>query len=351
MIEEFGTFPLLSTASTSPETPTISIVFPVYNERENLNDLISRLGPVLEKAVGGSFEVLFVDDASRDGSAEILDLFHTCDQRWKTIHFSRNFGHQAALQAGLDEATGAAVILMDADLQDPPELLDQFIDKWRHGYDVVYAVRKKRKEGILKRTAYALFYRTMKSIAQIDVPLDAGDFCLLDRRVVDTLVRLPEQNRFLRGLRSWVGFKQVGIEYERDARHAGVPKYTPRKLIQLALSGYIGFSAMPLRAAAWLGFLSASAGFAMALWAVMTKLMSIPSPLGWASTLAVILFVGGLQLMILGVIGEYLSRVYDEVRQRPLYIVRSRVGLPGARATVADERISDRSDARRRGCR
>ena len=359
MIEESDVLPSPSTVSSSLETskkserqiaPTISIVLPVYNERENLDELVIRLIPVLEKTVGGSFEVLFVDDASSDGSAEILDCFHTRDQRLKTIHLSRNFGHQAALQAGLDQAAGAAVILMDADLQDPPELLDQFIDKWRGGYDVVYAVRKKRKEGTLKRAAYALFYRTLKAIAQIDVPLDAGDFCLLDRRVVDALVRLPEQNRFLRGLRSWVGFKQTGIEYERDARHAGVPKYTARKLIRLAMSGYIGFSAMPLRASAWLGFLSASAGFVMALWAVVTKLMGILSPHGWASTLAVILFIGGVQLIILGVIGEYLSRVYDEVRQRPLYIVRSRVGLPRISYRRAGKRISNRHDTRTKRC-
>lgn len=326
--------------------PTISVVLPVYNERDNLGELVIRLLPVLEKTVAGSFEVLFVDDASSDGSAEILDSFHARDQRLKAIHFSRNFGHQAALQAGLDEATGEAIILMDSDLQDPPKLLDQFIDKWRQGYDVVYAVRKKRKEGILKRAAYALFYRTMKVIAEIDVPLDAGDFCLLDRRVVNTLVRLQERNRFLRGLRSWVGFKQVGIEYERDARYAGAPKYTLPKLMRLALSGYIGFSAVPLRVAAWLGFLSASAGFVIALWAIVTKLMNIPTPVGWASTLAVILFVGGVQLLMLGVIGEYLGRVYDEVRQRPLYIVGSRVGLANAGTTKADDGSDDQHGAR-----
>jgi polyisoprenyl-phosphate glycosyltransferase len=254
-----------------------------------------------------------------------LDSFHICDRRLKVIHFSRNFGHQAALQAGLDEATGNAVILMDADLQDPPELLDRFIGLWHQGYEVVYAIRKKRKEGLCKRAVYVLFYRTMKAITEIDVPLDAGDFCLLDRCVVDILVSLPERNRFIRGLRSWVGFKQVGINYERDARHAGAPKYTLRGLVHLAVSGYLGFSAMPLHAATWLGFLSAGTGFIMALWTLVTKLMDIPSPRGWASTIAVIIFIGGVQLLMLGVIGEYLSRVYDEVRQCPLYIIRSRV--------------------------
>jgi dolichol-phosphate mannosyltransferase len=312
----------------------ITAILPVYNERENLDLLLDRLIVVLEKATGGSFEILFVDDGSRDGSDEVLDSFHARDRRVKVIHFSRNFGHQAALQAGLDEASGDAVILMDADLQDPPEVLDQFIARWRQGYQVVYAVRKKRKEGLLKRAAYNVFYRSMKLIAEIDVPLDAGDFCLLDRGVVDTLVSLPERNRFLRGLRSWVGFRQIGVEYERDARNAGTTKYTLRKLIHLALSGYLGFSAMPLRLSAWLGFLAAGVGFGVVVWALITKLMNVPSPRGWASTIAVMLFIGGIQLLMLGIIGEYLSRVYDEVRQRPLYIVRSRVGSTDAALKV-----------------
>jgi dolichol-phosphate mannosyltransferase len=307
--------------------PTISVILPVYNERETLLELKARLTPILDEQVSGSFEVLFVDDGSRDGSDLIIDGFHDHDPRFKAIHFSRNFGHQAALQAGLDAASGDAVALMDADLQDPPELLEQFIERWRQGYDVVYAVRKKRKEAFWKRAAYAVFYRTMKVISEIDVPLDAGDFCLMDRRVVDTLVSLRERNRFLRGLRSWVGFRQIGVEYERDSRHAGEPKYTLRKLVGLALSGYIGFSAAPLRMATWFGLIAALTGFLVALWAVYTKLAGIYSPRGWTSTIAIIMFIGGVQLLMLGVIGEYLSRVYDEVRRRPLYIVRSRAGI------------------------
>jgi polyisoprenyl-phosphate glycosyltransferase len=306
---------------------TLSVILPVYNERETLLELKARLTPILDEQLGGSFEVLFIDDGSRDGSDLIIDGFHDRDPRFKAIHFSRNFGHQAALQAGLDAASGDSVALMDADLQDPPELLGQFIERWRQGYDVVYAVRKKRKEAFWKRAAYAVFYRTMKAISEIDVPLDAGDFCLMDRRVVDMLVSLRERNRFLRGLRSWVGFRQIGVEYERDARLAGEPKYTLRKLIGLALSGYIGFSAAPLRMATWFGLIAALTGFLVALWAVYTKLAGIYSPRGWTSTIAIIMFIGGVQLLMLGVIGEYLSRVYDEVRRRPLYIVRSRAGI------------------------
>jgi dolichol-phosphate mannosyltransferase len=216
---------------------------------------------------------------------------------------------------------------MDADLQDPPELVGRFIERWNEGYEVVYAIRKKRKESFFKRLAYRIFYRTLKAIAEIETPLDAGDFCMMDDRVVQTIVALRERNRFLRGLRSWVGFKQIGVEYERQARHAGEPKYTLRKLLGLAASGYIGFSSLPLRAAAWLGIFSAGAGFIIAVWAVLEKLAGAAAPQGWASTIAVILFVGGVQLIILGVIGEYLGRVYDEVRQRPLYVVSSRTGF------------------------
>lgn len=321
--------------------PLVSVIFPVYNERENLDALMARVHPVIEQATDGAFEVVFVDDGSRDGSGELLDAISEHDRRYKVLHFSRNFGHQAALQAGLDAARGRAVVLMDADLQDPPELLNQFIDKWREGYEVIYAVRRKRKEPLWKRAAYNTFYRTMKFIAEIDTPLDAGDFCLLDARVVRTLVELRERNRFLRGLRSWVGFKQTGIEYERQSRHAGEPKYTVRKLIRLALSGYVGFSSLPLRAAAWLGLLSALAGFLLTISVVVDKLSGAPAPQGWASTVAVILFVSGVQLIILGVIGEYLGRVYDEVRRRPLYIVSSQSGFTDEAAAVETLRTEE----------
>jgi dolichol-phosphate mannosyltransferase len=328
---------------------TLSVVLPVHNERDNIDALIERLILVLERTCAGSYEVIFVDDGSFDGSAELLDALNSRDPRVKAIHFSRNFGHQAALQAGLDQSAGRAVVLMDSDLQDPPEVLERLIEHWRQGYEVVYAQRRKRKESLAKRAAYAIFYRSMKAISAVDIPLDAGDFCLLDRRVVDTLVSLRERNRFLRGLRSWVGFRQTGIEYERDSRHAGNPKYTLRKLVSLAVSGYVGFSAMPLRAAAWLGFISAGLGFFIAVWSIATHLLHVPSPRGWASTLAVILFIGGIQLVMLGIIGEYLSRVYDEVRQRPLYIVKSRVGFPEVqqhREAPADSVLRDSASLR-----
>lgn len=306
---------------------TLSVVLPCFNERENLDTLYQRLAPLLERVTGGRFEVIFVDDGSTDGCGELLDDLNQQDARFKTIHFSRNFGHQAALSAGLDASTGAGVVLMDCDLQDPPEVIEQFFDRWHAGCEVVYGVRRKRKEGILKRAAYAAFYRSMRMVAQIEVPLDAGDFCLMDRKVVDALKRLPESHRFLRGLRSWVGFRQAGVEYERQGRHAGEPKYTLGKLVRLAVSGYVGFSTVPLRIASWLGLGVAAVGFLVAVWAVATRILDIPSPRGWASTIAVVMFLGGIQLLVLGVMGEYLGRVYDEARARPSYIVGRTVGF------------------------
>jgi dolichol-phosphate mannosyltransferase len=313
--------------------PLLSVVVPVYNEAENLHPLCARLLPVLERIAGEAYEVLFVDDGSRDESAAIVAELNRGNPRLRGVHLSRNFGHQAALQAGLDRATGRAIVLMDADLQDPPELLPELVQRWREGFDVVYAVRRTRRERAWKRLAYHVFYRLLKAMSAIDAPVDAGDFCLMDARVVQTIATMPEQHRFLRGLRAWVGFRQTGVEYDRPARLAGEPKYTFRKLVNLALAGYVGFSTLPLRAAAWLGFACASAGFALAGFSIVARLTRPGVPQGWASTIAVILFIGGLQLIILGVIGEYLGRVYDEVRRRPSYIVR--VESPGAGTTSA----------------
>ena len=307
--------------------PVISVVFPVYNERETLDLLHQRVHPLLQSISEGNFEVIFVDDGSRDGSAEILDRFSAADPRYKVIHLSRNFGHQAALQAGLDATTGRTVALMDADLQDPPEILGRLLDKWREGYDVVYAIRRKRKEAAWRRLGYLMFYRSMRIIADIDIPLDAGDFSLMDRRVVDALVAMPERNRFLRSLRSWVGFRQTGVEYEREARAAGTTKYTIAKLFALALAGYVGFSTFPLRLASWLGLFATTFGFVISIWVIVSKLVDPTVPQGWASLSALLLFMGGVQMTMLGILGEYVRRVYDEVRQRPLYVVGSRVGF------------------------
>jgi dolichol-phosphate mannosyltransferase len=273
------------------------------------------------------FEVILVDDGSSDGSDELLDALAAQDPRVRTLHFSRNFGHQAAFTAGMDVARGDAVVLIDGDLQDPPELIPAMLETWRSGNHVVYGVRRTRRESPLRRLAYGLFYRSLRAIAEIDTPLDSGDFCLMDRQVVQAMRAMPERNRFLRGLRSWTGFRQTGISYDREARTLGESKYTLRKLVRLALSGYVGFSLMPLRIAGVLGFLGAGCGLALAAWAVTVRLLGEAAPPGWASTFAAILFVAGMQLLVLGIIGEYLGRVYDEVRRRPLYILRDKFGF------------------------
>lgn len=301
--------------------PEISIVVPCYNERDNVRTLVDRLVAALGST---DFEIVFVDDGSRDGSPALVEEIAKTQPRVRLLELSRNFGHQAALAAGLDDARGKAVVIMDADLQDPPELVPEMIARWRAGADVVYAVRRTRKEGFLKRAAYKIFYRSMRMITAVDIPLDAGDFSLLDGAVVDALRALPEKNRFLRGLRSWVGFTHVAVPYDRPGRNAGETKYTLRKLVGLALSGYVGFSSMPLRAAAFLGFFAAFVGFGLMGWVIWTRFYGLVSPRGWASTSALVLFMGGVQLLTLGVIGEYLGRVYDEVRRRPTYVLRTR---------------------------
>lgn len=317
-----------ATDVTPVDGPEITVVLAYYNESENLQPLLERLRPVLTSLAQESWEIIFVDDSSDDGSALLLDRVNASDSRVKVIHFARNFGHQAALAAGLERASGRSVALMDADLQDPPELLQVMFDRWRAGYEVVYAIRRKRKESLPKRAAYGLFYRSMRILADIDLPLDAGDFCLMDARVARVLGAMKERHRFLRGLRSWVGFRQTGVEYERQARFAGEPKYTFRKLVRLALSGYLGFSAAPLRITTGLGLAAAVIGMFVLVWAIAARVFGTPVPWGWTSTMAAIMFLGGAQLLVAGVIGEYVGRIYDEVRGRPLYVVRSAVGFP-----------------------
>ena len=314
----------------------LSIAIPVFNEEENLPQLLARLKAAIASLCFQDYEIIFVDDGSSDATPKVLASLHDADPHVRVIRFSRNFGHQSALQAGMDESRGHALVFMDADLQDPPEVIADFVAQWRAGYDIVYAIRKKRKENFIKRACYSLFYRSLQAVANIDVPLDAGDFCLMDRRVVSALKALPERNRFLRGLRSWVGFTQIGVQYERQARAAGAPKYTLRKLLGLALSGYIGFSAMPLRVASAMGLCSALGGLGLMLWAVLQKFAGHPTPWGWASTVSMILFMGGTQLGVLGIIGEYLSRTYDEVRRRPLYIISRQLDRPTFRSSESD---------------
>lgn len=304
----------------------LSVVIPAYNEEANLPELYRRLTATLGECVA-SYELIFVNDRSRDGTLSLLRQLNAQDNRVKIVSLARNFGHQMALSAGLDFARGQIVAVMDADLQDPPEVLPLFIGKLREGFEVVYAVREKRKEHILKRAAYRSFYLILRAIARIDIPLDSGDFCVMDRRVVDLIRNFPERVRFLRGLRSWVGFRQVGLAYERDRRFAGSSKYTFGRLVKLALDGLVSFSDLPLRLASFLGFGVAGVSILLGLYYLAKRLISGLGPAGFPTLIIAMLFLGGAQLITIGILGEYIGRILDEVKQRPLYIVEEVIGF------------------------
>jgi dolichol-phosphate mannosyltransferase len=308
-------------AGTPARRPQVSVVVPLFNEEENLPELHRRLSASLARA-GCTYELVLVDDGSRDATPRILRALRERDPHVTAVFLSRNFGHQAAISAGIDQALGQAVLLMDGDLQDPPEVLDQFLDRWREGYEVVYAVRTQRKEGRFKRAGYACFYRILRAISDLDIPLDSGDFCLMDRKVVDALKALPERLRFVRGLRTFAGFRQTGLRYERAARHAGRPKYTFRALLRLAVDGLISFSGYPLSLVTYLGLASVGLAVALTAWVVTDALYNQATPRGWASTIIVVLFMSAVQLISLGIIGEYVRRIFLEAKGRPTYILR-----------------------------
>lgn len=298
----------------------LGVVVPLFDEIESVVELHSRLMAVLDD-LPLSFELLYVNDGSRDRTGEVLDAFADRDPRVRVLHLSRNFGHQAAVSAGLAHVQGDAVVVMDGDLQDPPEVIPAFLERWREGYDVVYAVRTKRKEGAVKRAGYFLFYRLLRAVADLDLPLDSGDFCLMDRRVVDSLASLPERERFVRGLRTFVGFRQVGVTYERSARVAGTPKYTLPRLAGLAIDGIVNFSSLPLKFVTALGFLVTMMGLLFASVLLGSALLQGEAPAGWSVVLAALVVVGGGQLLALGLVGEYVRRIFVEVKGRPTYIV------------------------------
>ncbi len=306
----------------------ISIVIPLYNEEENVPHLYSRLteaAPLWKEP----YEIIFVDDGSYDQTLSLLQNLCKKDKQIKTIRLSRNFGHQAAISAGIRQAKGDAVVIMDGDLQDPPEELPRFLDKWREGYQVVYAIRKNRKEPFFKKIAYKLFYRLLGMISNISIPLDSGDFCVMDRKVVQVLNNdMTEHSRFVRGLRAYAGFRQAGVEYERAERAAGEVKYTFRKLLKLALDGLLDFSTFPLRIATYLGFLIAIPSFFVGLFFVIHRIFdfkflghSATDTPGLASLAVGVFFLGGVIMIMLGVIGEYIGRIYFEVKKRPFYII------------------------------
>ncbi len=300
---------------------SLSVVVPVYDEEETLPELLDRLGAVLDRVDGGPHEVVVVDDGSGDGTPELLAEAVEADPRIRAVRLSRNFGHQAALTAGLDHAGGDAVVIMDGDLQDAPEEIPRFVKKHREGYDVVYARRERRKEPWWLRVSYFLFYRILSAMSRVALPLDAGDFSLLSRRVVRELRRMPERHRYLRGLRTWAGFEQVGIPVERAARGSGESKYGITGLFALAFDGIFSFSVMPLRAAVLVGGVAVFLTLAYALYAVYARLVLEQSPQGFTALIVVITFVSGVHLFFLGVIGEYVGRIYEEAKARPLYVV------------------------------
>lgn len=299
----------------------LSIITPFLNEAENLPELYRRLKTTFESR-DETYEMIFIDDGSTDNSVRVLGQLMDSDPRVRIVRFSRNFGHQAAVSAGLRYATGNAAVVLDADLQDPPEVISAMIDKWREGFDVVYGVRQKRKEGPLLKLAYFLFYRLMRKIASFQVPLDAGDFALMDRKIVDLINAMPEKGRFVRGLRGWVGYRQTGLPYERDNRQAGTSKYSFLKLCKLALDGLIAYSTVPLRIAVWVGVFFSLSGALYFIYILYRRIALNVTPQGWASLASIMLVLGGVQLLVLGIIGEYISRIYEEVKARPSYLVK-----------------------------
>jgi polyisoprenyl-phosphate glycosyltransferase len=311
-----------------------SIVIPLCNEEQNLPMLHLRLSAVMQR-LAIPYEIIYVDDGSRDRTREIIHELRLQDPAAKGIFLSRNFGHQAALCAGMEAAGGRAVITMDGDLQDPPEVIPELLDKWSQGYQVVFARRRSRCEHPIKRAAYFTFYRILRQLSEVPIPLDTGDFALMDRRAIDELNALPERGRFLRGLRSWVGFRQVEVEYDREPRHDGRTKYSFRRLVRLAMDGILSFSDAPLKAVTLSGFMVGVVGLigllgcARGWWGVVGA-----NALGLAAFGLVLL--GGIQLMALGVVGEYIARIYREVRARPLYVARERIGFQRLPRAVPD---------------
>jgi len=308
------------------EHTDLSIVIPIWNEEPVFGILTERLEALLTRLPPRT-EVLLVDDGSTDASGVRIREVCAANPRFKGILFSRNFGQQAAISAGLHYARGEAVAVMDADLQDAPELLVEFCEKLRQGYDVVYAVRQHRKESWLKRCAYALFYRLLRAIAAVPIPLDSGDFCLMSRRVVNLIKSMPERHRFIRGMRAWIGFSQCAFPCPRDAREHGRSKYTLLRLARLALDGICAFSVAPLRLATCLGFLTALAAMGWGAYIVVWRLLTNQPIPGFATLAAGICFLGGVQLITIGILGEYVGRIYTEIKQRPLFVVDQLIGI------------------------
>lgn len=314
----------------------VSLVIPCCNESQVLPMLFDRIQQAA-RDWEFDYEVILIDDGSSDDSWEQMQHFHQVDPRWKAVQLSRNFGHQLALWTGLQHVQGDVIMVLDADLQDPPELVPQFLKQWMAGYDVVYAIRQKRKENVFKRTAYFCYYRILHMLSEITIPLDSGDFCLMDRRVVQALLSCNEQEPFIRGLRAWVGYRQIGLAYDRSQRAAGEVKYTFSKLVKLGLNGIFSFSTKPLKLVTWMGIACSSLAFLSAVFVLARYLFAeqlkpygvMPVP-GYASIIIAVLFLGGLQLVSLGIVGAYVGRIFQQVKGRPLTFVANSVGVSEA---------------------
>jgi dolichol-phosphate mannosyltransferase len=320
----------------------VSIVVPVYNEGQGIAEFHARASSAMKAVPGIDYELVYVDDGSKDASYSVLRDLSRGDSHVRVIKLSRNFGHQIAITAGLDHAHGDAVVFIDADLQDPPELIAELVRKWNEGFDVVYARRSRRKgETRMKLATAAIFYRLLRSMTSIDIPPDVGDFRLISRRVADTLRQMREKDRFVRGLVSWVGFPQTSVMFERDERFAGETKYPYRKMIKFALDGITSFSNAPLRLATWLGYFSSVLGF-LYLASVFVQWKMGITVQGWATMMVALLFLGGVQLICIGFLGQYVGRIFNEVKPRPVYIVEEDVrGLPGE--VAVEERPSQKN--------
>jgi len=319
--------------------PLLSVVVPCFNEEEIVRDTSRRLATVLEQAPL-NFEIIYVDDGSSDSTPELLRQLQESDEHVRVVRFSRNFGHQMAITAGLEHASGDAVVIIDADLQDPPEVILEFIGKWMDGYDVVYGVRAEREgETAFKLWTAKAFYRCIARLSDTRIPVDTGDFRLMDRRVVNALLEMPERDRFVRGMVSWLGFSQVGVSYRREARTAGSTKFSFFKMLRFAMDGIFSFSVLPLRIATWTGFAASGIAILGIVVAVIERLFGVHGLVkGWTSILIAVLFIGGVQLICMGIIGEYVGRTYGESKRRPLYVLRERIGFEARDARSPQQR-------------
>jgi dolichol-phosphate mannosyltransferase len=328
----------------------ISVIVPCYNEEQVIVETNRQLVATLAALDELDFEIVYVDDGSSDKTLDLLREIQSADERTRVVRLARNFGHQLAVSAGLEHAAGDAVVIIDADLQDPPEVIPEMVARWRDGYHVVYGMRTDRPgETAFKLWTAKLFYRFINRLSKVQIPIDVGDFRLLDRRVVDVLLSMPERDRFLRGMVSWIGFRQVAVMYRRAQRRAGESKYPLFKMLQFAADGVLSFSLTPLRLALWVGFLSIGMAFAGILYALIIRLYTNDWVRGWTSIFTAVLFIGGAQLVTLGIIGEYIGRIYAEVKRRPLYVIEERLGFDSAATEPAELREQGQGRGPRRG--